>query len=98
MDLDRIRVSHDGLDRAADGLQAVVRRIDDRLDRLDGELAPLRSDWSGQAQQAYLSARQQWEQAIREMRDLLDATGRTVVRSNSDYRAADQRGAASFGA
>jgi hypothetical protein len=34
---------------------------------------------------------------MREMRDLLDATGRTVVESNGAYRAADLRGAAAFG-
>lgn len=96
MGSDQIRVSHDGLDRAAEGLHAAVRRIDERLDRLDGELAPLRSDWTGQAQEAYLSARHRWELALREMRDLLDSTGRAVHESNSAYRAADQRGAAGF--
>ena len=94
--MDQIRVSHDGLDRAADGLHAGVLRIDERLDRLDAELAPLRSDWTGQAQQAYLTAKQKWEGAIREMRDLLDVTSRTVTESNGAYRAADRRGAASF--
>ena len=96
MHLDQIRVSHDGLDRAADGLHAGVRRIDERLDRLDAELTPLRIDWTGQAQQAYLAAKQKWEGAIREMRDLLETTSRTVTESNGAYRAADQRGAASF--
>jgi len=97
MELDGIRVSHDGLDRAAEGLHQAVRRIDERLDRLEGELAPLRADWTGEAQQAYLVARQRWEQAMREMRDLLDSTGRTVQESNAAYRAADLRGAAAFG-
>jgi len=95
--METIRVSHDGLDRAAEALQAAVRRIDERLDRLEGELAPLRSDWTGEAQQAYEVARGRWEQAMREMRDLLDSTGRQVVESNGAYRAADLRGAAAFG-
>ena len=96
MHFDQIRVSHDGLDRAADDLRAGVHRIDERLDRLEAELAPLRDDWTGQAQQAYLVARQRWEEAIREMRDLLDDSQRTVYQSNEEYRAADQRGAARF--
>jgi WXG100 family type VII secretion target len=97
MEVPGIRVSHEGLDRAAEGLHGVVRRIDERLDRLESELAPLRADWAGEAQQAYEVARGRWDQAMREMRDVLDSTGRTVVESNSAYRAADLRGAAAFG-
>ena len=33
---------------------------------------------------------------MQEMRDLLHETSTTVHQSNADYRAADQRGAASF--
>lgn len=97
MEIDNIRVAHAGLDRAADGLHAACRRIDERLDRLEGELAPLRADWTGEAQQAYEVARGRWEQAMREMRDVLESTSRTVVESNGAYRAADLRGATAFG-
>ena len=97
MEMDGIRVAHEGLERAADDLRAAVRRIDERLDRLEGELAPLRAEWTGEAQQAYEVARHRWEQAMREMRDVLDATGHHVADSNAAYRAADLRGAAAFG-
>ena len=96
MSLDGLRVNHAGLDTAADDLRRTVNAIDDRLSRLEQELAPLRSDWSGNAQRAYLGARARWDRAIREMRDLLDETGRAVLQSNAEYKAADQRGAASF--
>lgn len=96
MSLDGLRVNHAGLDTAADDLRRTVNAIDDRLNRLEQELAPLRSDWSGNAQQAYLGARARWDRAIREMRDLLDETGLAVLQSNAEYKAADQRGAASF--
>jgi WXG100 family type VII secretion target len=74
-----------------------VREIDDRLNRLESELAPLRSDWVGNAQQAYATAKARWDAAILEMNHLLDHTSRAVQRSNEEYRAADGRGAASFG-
>ena len=73
-----------------------VKEIDDRLNRLEQELAPLRSDWTGSAQQAYRAAKAKWDWAIKEMRDLLDETSKTVYQSNAEYKAADQRGAASF--
>jgi early secretory antigenic target protein ESAT-6 len=97
MSLDGLRVNHAGLDTAADDLRRTVNDIDGRLNRLEQELAPLRSDWSGNAQQAYLGAKARWDRAIGEMRDLLAETGRGVLQSNAEYQAADQRGAASFG-
>jgi 6 kDa early secretory antigenic target len=96
MNLDGLRVNHAGLDRAAEDLYAAVKKIDDRMNRLESELAPLRSDWSGQAQQAYTTAKAKWDMALQDMRNLLDETSRTVYQSNAEYRAADMRGANSF--
>lgn len=96
MSLDGLRVNHAGLDTAAQDLRTAVKAIDDRMNRLENELAPLKSDWTGQAQNAYYTAKAKWDGAIQEMRDLLDQTSRTVHQSNAEYRAADQRGAASF--
>ena len=49
MNLDGLRVDHAGLDAAADDLRRTVNDIDGRLNRLEQELAPLRSDWTGTA-------------------------------------------------
>ena len=96
MTMDGLRVNHAGLDTAAEDLGRAVKQIDDRLNRLEGELAPLRSDWSGSAQQAYTTAKAKWDGAMEEMRNLLQDTSNNVHQSNADYKAADQRGAASF--
>lgn len=93
---DLLRVHFAGLDTTAVDLHRSVTDIDERLGRLEHELAPLRSDWTGSAQQAYLSAKTRWDHAIGEMRDLLAETGRAVQESNAEYQAADRRGAASF--
>jgi 6 kDa early secretory antigenic target len=97
MSFDGLRVNHTGLDTAAQDLCATVKEIDDRLNRLESELAPLRSDWVGNAQQAYASAKARWDAAILGMKDLLDQTSQAVRQSNAEYLAADRRGAASFG-
>ncbi|MFZ2016763.1 MAG: WXG100 family type VII secretion target [Nocardioides sp.] len=97
MDLDGFRVDHAGLDRVADDLMAVVNRIDARLQGLEGDLAPLRTQWVGDAQRAYVVAQAQWDTAIREMRDLLRGTAHQVTLANDAYRAADTRGARAFG-
>ena len=96
MNLDGLRVNHAGLDSAAQDLYTAVKEIDDRMNRLEGGLAPLKSDWTGNAQTSYHSAKAKWDTSMREMRDLLDQTSQTVNNSNADYKAADQRGAAAF--
>lgn len=96
MELDALKVNHAGLDQAADDLLGIVNRIDARMSRLAQELAPLRSSWVGEAQEAYAAAQRRWDGAIGEMRDLLRSTSRQVAVSNADYRAADARGARAF--
>jgi early secretory antigenic target protein ESAT-6 len=96
MELDGLKVVHGGLDRTADELMSIVTRIDARLQRLEQDLEPLRSAWIGDAQQAYAGAKQRWDAAVTEMRDLLQHTAQQVARSNSSYRAADARGARAF--
>jgi WXG100 family type VII secretion target len=97
MDLDGLKVVHAGLDRTAADLMGVVNGIDARLRRLEHDLAPLRGSWVGEAQMAYLEAKHRWDTAVTEMRDLLCSTALQVTRSNAEYRAADMRGARSFG-
>ncbi|HWM72955.1 MAG TPA: WXG100 family type VII secretion target [Nocardioides sp.] len=96
MNLDGIRVNHAALDQAAQDMFQTVKDIDDRMNRLESELAPLKSDWHGNAQQAYTTAKAKWDWAIQEMRDLLDESHQTVYQSNAEYQAADKRGAAQF--
>jgi WXG100 family type VII secretion target len=96
MELDGLKVVHGGLDQAADDLMAVVGRIGARLQLLEQELEPLRRAWVGDAQVAYAAAKQRWDGAVMEMRDLLQQTSQQVSRSNAAYRAADSRGARTF--
>lgn len=92
-----ILVHHASLDAAATDLRRAVAAISARMDHLESELAPLRSDWTGAAQAAYLTAKAQWDAAITEMATLLDQTRAAVIASNAEYVAADQRGARAFG-
>lgn len=96
MNLDGIRVKHSALDAAATDMYETVKSIDERMNRLEAELEPLRNDWHGQAQEAYRIAKAKWDWAIQEMRDLLDESRNTVYQSNQEYMAADRRGAAQF--
>jgi early secretory antigenic target protein ESAT-6 len=96
MNLDGIRVNHGALEQAASDMLQTVKDIDDRMNRLESELAPLKSDWAGNAQQSYTIAKGRWDTAIQDMKDLLNESQLTVTQSNQDYMAADKRGAAQF--
>ncbi|WP_167736102.1 WXG100 family type VII secretion target [Nocardioides sp. 503] len=96
MSMDGIKVNHGAVDQAAADMYQKVKDIDDRMNRLESELEPLRSQWVGQAQSQYTVSKAKWDNAIQEMRDLLDKSSQTVYQSNAEYQAADKRGAAQF--
>ena len=93
---DGLVVNHGGLNEVTDHLYKMVKDIDDRMNRLEGDLAPLQSEWSGNAQAAYTQAKAKWDTAIAEMMQLLNETSNTVGQSNQEYHSADLRGAHSF--
>ena len=89
-------VDHAALDQAHSDIRAAVNAIDERLSMLESELAPLRSDWSGQAREAYAVSKHRWDSAMAEMKAVLAEVGLSVARSNSEYAGADQASAAGF--
>ena len=93
---DGLVVNHGGLNEVGDHLYKMVKDIDNRMNTLESDLAPLQSEWSGNAQTAYIQAKTKWDTAIAEMMQLLNDTGSTVGQSNQDYHSADLRGANSF--
>ena len=95
MSLDGLRVNHAGLDTAAQDLYTAVKDIDDRMNRLESELAPLKSDWTGNAQTAYHTAKAKWDTAIQEMREPArpdEPDGPPVQRRVQGRRPARRRG------
>jgi 6 kDa early secretory antigenic target len=96
MGFDGLVVNHGGLNEITDQLYKMVKDIDDRMNRLESDLSPLASDWSGEAQGAYVTAKTKWDTAINEMMTLLNDVGRTVNDSNVEYQNADKRGANAF--
>lgn len=91
-----LTVDHGSLEATAQDLVAGARAIEGRLDRLEQELQPLRSEWSGNAQEAYIRAKAVWDQEMTQMIQLLQQTSNSVTNANAEYRAADNRGANRF--
>ncbi len=86
-----MKVTFGALDTAAADIGARAGSIRSRLDQLDGELAPLRADWTGAASESYQRAKAEWTAAITDMQALLAEVGAKVSQSNADYQAAESQ-------
>ena len=98
MSLDGLRVNHAGLDAAAANMYTTVTKLDDTLNNLENDIRKDVESWGQESAQfqSYQSAKAAWDWAMKEMRDLLDESHRTVYQSNAEYMGADKRGAARF--
>jgi early secretory antigenic target protein ESAT-6 len=90
-------VQHAALEQIRDDLRRAVLAIHDRMARLDGELAPLRADFDGQARASYDTSKAAWDTAIHEMRQLLDHVSRQVGEANAEFARVDAQAAARIG-
>jgi WXG100 family type VII secretion target len=90
-------VSQSALAQTADDLAATVSAMAARLAQLDQELAPLRTEWIGSAQEAYVMAKARWDVEIERLSSSLSLVRLAVMQSAAQYAEADRRGAAMFG-
>lgn len=93
---DNLYVDHSSLDSIVSDLKAAVNAIESRMGELEKDLNPLQEQWIGSAKDQYQISKAKWDQAINEMQQLLADTAMTVDSSNTEYIAADNRGAKSF--
>lgn len=90
------KVSFGALDTAAADIAASGKALQSRLDDLDRSLAPLRSDWTGEASESYQRSRAQWTQAISDMNTLLGDIGRAVGQSSSGFSGSEKSNSGRF--
>lgn len=89
-----IRVNHGQLDAISDEIGAAVKAIDGRLDQMENAILKTAGEnWTGVARDAFEQSRAKWNTALTEMANLLNKTGAQVAISNTEYHAADVKGA-----
>jgi early secretory antigenic target protein ESAT-6 len=93
----RLAVSFGGLDGIAGEIAAGVSKLEQRLNRLEQDLAPLKGDWTGEASIAYQQAKAKWDAAIQDLKTTLAQTGHAVTDSGADYKSTETKNAAAFG-
>jgi 6 kDa early secretory antigenic target len=64
---------------------------------LDTQLRSSLSAWDGQAQQAYYTAKAQWDAAMASMAQVLSQLGAVVGTANSNYQGAEAANSALWG-
>lgn len=97
MSAGELKVNFGGLDAAASDIMASANQIEGRIDALESELAPLRSDWTGAASESYQQAKVKWDQGMADMKALLADIGTAVTSSNSDYQATESQNQSRWG-
>ena len=91
-----LKVNYGSLSTASGDLGAGAAAIANSLESMDAELQQLRSNWEGDAQEAYLVAKQQWTDGMTGMRDVLAQISRMVDSANQSYNSTDTANAARF--
>ena len=97
MSQDGLRVHHAELENSADRMDQTFARVQDALTELQNNLDPLVNDWSGQAREAYLVAKNTWNKEMEGMANILTQTSNAVRTANGDYMTADKKGSGLFG-
>ena len=91
-----LKVNYGSLSTASSDLNSGATAIQSTLDNMDAELQQLRSHWEGDAQEAYLVAKQQWTEGMTGMRDVLAQISTLVESANQSYSSTDSANAARF--
>jgi 6 kDa early secretory antigenic target len=71
--------------------------LQSEVNGLDTQLRSSLSAWDGQAQQAYYTAKAQWDAAMASMAQVLSQLGAVVGTANSNYQGAEAANSALWG-
>jgi WXG100 family type VII secretion target len=91
-----IRVTPEQLDALSGQVVRGSAEIDRQLAALTATLAPLGSDWAGQAQQQFQHLWAEWHTAATRLKDALDGIGRLMNQAGQAYATAEQEIASTF--
>lgn len=91
-----LRVNYGALDGASSDLSSGATNIQSALDTMDAELQQLKTNWEGDAQQAYETAKAKWTAGMTGMKDVLAKISQLVAEANTSYNHTDKRNAARF--
>lgn len=94
---DRIGYQHGQITALTGDVLGSAGALRAQLDDLRSFLAPLVTEWTGEAAQQYGVHQRQWDTAAAELQRMLAAVADTAQRGNAAMQAADRRAAGAWG-
>ncbi|WP_249124530.1 WXG100 family type VII secretion target [Saccharopolyspora erythraea] len=86
--MDQIAVDFRALEEGEDSLRRMVDEIDTNLNELEGYVARLLGNWSGEAADAYRAAQDEWDAAVAGMRENVREMHRLLVTAHGNQASA----------
>lgn len=86
-----IKVDYAALQTAAADIKGTHDQMNNLLDQLKSDLAPLVNTWEGNAQTAYRAKQQQWDQAVDDLNKVLASVGTAVNDALQNYQSGEGR-------
>jgi WXG100 family type VII secretion target len=93
---DRIRIDFEQVAQLESQLNLNVDQIGDVLNDLDGRMSFNDREWSGEAHDAFVAARAQWERAMRDRQSALAGAAKVLGAANMAFQKAEEAIAKSF--
>jgi WXG100 family type VII secretion target len=90
-----IKVNYAALESAHTQMQAIAKRLDERLDTLRSGLQ--RMEWSGQDAEAYQQQQAAWDAAVRDINAILNEIGTAVGIAKENYLSTEMTNAKAWG-
>src|SRR5690348_15417297 len=91
-----IKVTPEQLQGLSGQVQRSAGQIDGQLTGLRQTLAPLGTDWAGQAQAQFQSLFGEWQSAARQLNSALEGISRLLGQAGQAYASAEQQIASTF--
>lgn len=85
-----IKVNYGSLESIVAQIRASVQELDDTLHQMEQRMEARKADWSGEDSDAYDVAREGWNQAMAQMRAILNDIGGGVQKSSTWFQDTEQ--------
>lgn len=94
---DYTRANFGALSQGAGAFAQTASALMTELEDLEGKLKAKLSAWEGEAQTAYHTYQQQWNQSARDMQNIVTQLGTAINDSGENYQAAERANTGMWG-